>query len=407
MNGDRFPAVMAASAHGRILADNAAGAQLPDTALERMQRYLAYDNAQRGPIFSRTKATSGLVDEAKTELAALLAAPVERVGFGQNATSLALSFSRLLATRVQRGDRIVVTAADHEANIAPWLWLRHFGAQIDIVPVDRHGDLDETKYDKFLERGPVLVALPWASNATGTVFDLPRLARSAKEAGATVVVDGVQAFPHFALDLEPAIDFAFFSAYKIYGPHIGFWYASASVFEQLVNVADLDAPGGDARYWTLEPGTQSHEALAGWLGTVAYLRDVADSPRKAIERLADHEEALSAYARAKFAARTGHVHLYGRPAEAPRLPVFAFNIAGVTSAELAERFERAQIEARLGNYYAPRLMQAIAPEAGGIAVRLSFAHYNTREEIDRCFDVIDSTVGPRNDMETVEALQRR
>lgn len=397
---------MASAAHGRILADNAAGAQLPDTALERMQRYLAYDNAQRGPIFARTLATSGLVDEAKFELAALLDAPVERVGFGQNATSLALSFSRLLATRVQRGDRIVVTAADHEANIAPWLWLRHFGAQIDLVPVDRHGDLDEIKYKKFLERGPVLVALPWASNATGTVFDLPRLARSAKDAGATVVVDGVQAIPHFALDLEPAIDFAFFSAYKIYGPHIGFWYASAGVFERLVNVADTDAPGGDARYWTLEPGTQSHEALAGWLGTIAYLRDVADSPRKAIERLADHEEALSAYARAKFAARAGYVHLYGRPTDAPRLPVFAFNIPGVPSAELAERFEMAQIEARLGNYYAPRLMHAIAPEAGGIAVRLSFAHYNTRDEIDRCFDVIDSAVGPRNEMDAVEALRR-
>ncbi len=398
---------MAAAAHGRILADNAAGAQLPDAALERMQRYLAYDNAQRGPIFARTLATSGLVEEAKSELAALLGVPVGRVGFGQNATSIALSFSRLLATRVQRGDRVVVTAADHEANIAPWLWLRHFGAQIDIVPVDARGDLDELKYNAFLGRGPVFVALPWASNATGTVFDLPRLARLAKKAGATVVVDGVQALPHFALDVDPAIDFAFFSAYKIYGPHIGFWYASPNVFERFIDasVADAEGPGGDERYWTLEPGTQSYEALAGWLGTMAYLRDVAESPRKAVERLADHEEALSAYARARFAARAEHVHLYGRPADAARLPVFAFNIVGVPSEELAERFEMAQIEARLGHYYAPRLMRAIAPEAGGIAVRLSFAHYNTREEIDRCFDVIDATLGPRLDSEAVEALR--
>ena len=173
--------------------------------------------------------------------------------------------------------------------------------------------------------------------------------------------------------VDAAIDFAFFSAYKIYGPHIGFWYASPNVFERFINVADTEGPGGDARYWTLEAGTQSHEALAGWLGTMAYLRDVADSPRKAVERLADHEEALATYARAKFAARAEHLHLYGRPAEAPRLPVFAFNIAGVPSAELAERFEMAQIEARLGHYYAPRLMRAIAPAAGGVAVRLSFA----------------------------------
>jgi len=405
VNIDRFPAVMAAAAHGRILADNAAGAQLPDAALERIQRYLAYDNAQRGPIFARTRATSGLVDEAKTELAALLDAPVERVGVGANATSLALAFSRLLATTVQRGDRIVVTAADHEANIAPWLWLRNFGAQIDIVPVDAHGDIDEVKYRAFLERGPLLVALPWASNATGTVFDLPHFARLAKEARALVVVDGVQAFPHFKLDIEPAIDFAFFSAYKMYAPHLGFWYASANVLERFVRSGDAYAPGGDARYWTLEAGTQSHEALAGWLGTVAYLRDVAQEPRTAIERLADYEEALSAYARAKFAARAAQVRLYGRPADAPRLPVFAFNVVGVPSEELAERFEMAQIEARLGDYYAPRLMQTIAPGAGGIAVRLSFAHYNTNDEIDRCFDVIDAALGQRSDAQAAEALQ--
>ena len=251
----------------------------------------------------------------------------------------------------------------------------------------------------------MLVALPWASNATGTVFDLPRFARLAKEAHALVAVDGVQALPHFALDLDQAIDFAFFSAYKIYAPHIGFWYASAHVLERFVRSGDAYAPGGDARYWTLEPGTQSHEALAGWLGTMAYLRDVADSPRSAVERLADYEEALSAYARAKFAERAAVVHLYGRPPSAPRLPVFAFNVAGMPSEELAERFELAQIEARLGDYYASRLMHAIAPEAAGIAVRLSFAHYNTHDEVDRCFDVIDAALGPSGGAEAAEALR--
>ena len=383
---------MAATAHGRILADNAAGAQLPDAALERMQRYLTYDNAQQGKIFARTVATSDLVAEAKYEFAALVGAPVANVGLGQNATSIALAFSRLLASSLRSGDRIVVTAADHEANVAPWLWLRRFGAQVDIVPVDAHGDLDEAKYRALLDRGPVLVALPWASNATGTVFDLPRFARMAKDARAVVVVDGVQAFPHFALDLDETIDFAFFSAYKMYAPHLGFWYASEHVLDRYVHADDANVPGGDARYWTLECGTQSHEALAGWLGTVAYLRDVAREPRVAVERIADCEERLSIYARAKFADREPRLRLYGRPPNEPRLPVFAFNIADVPGDELARRFDVARIEARLGTFYAPRLMTALAPESQGNAVRLSFAHYNTCDEIDRCFDVIDAVL---------------
>jgi selenocysteine lyase/cysteine desulfurase len=395
MNGNRFPAVMAAAAHGRILADNAAGAQLPDASLERMQRYLAYDNAQRGAIFARTAATDDLVAQAKTEFAALIGVPAGNIGIGANSTSIAMSFSRLLASTILRGDRIVVTAADHEANVAPWVWLRRFGAQIDVVPVDEFGDLDETKYRAFLERAPVLVALPWASNATGTVFDVARLARLAKDARALVVVDGVQALPHFALHVDAAVDFAFFSAYKIYAPHLAFWYASTSALERYVRADDAYVPGGDARYWTLECGTQSHEALAGWLGTMNYLRDLADTPRRAVEALAEYETGLSQYACAKFADRAPALRLYGRAPSKARLPVFAFNIDGMPSLELAQRLEVAKIEARLGDYYAPRLMQRLAPEAEGRAVRLSLAHYNTREEVDRCFDVIDAALGRR------------
>ena len=393
MNVNRFPAVMAAAAHGRILADNAAGTQLPDTALERVQRYLAYDNAQRGAIFARTSATGDMVDQAKAEFAALLEVSQKNVGFGANATSIAMSFSRLLASSVARGDRIVVTAADHEANVAPWLWLRRFGAQVDIVPVDARGDLDEGKSRAFLDRAPVLVALPWASNATGSVFDVGRLARMAKAARAIVVVDGVQALPHFALEVDSAIDFAFFSAYKMYAPHLGFWYASDEVLERYVRPDDSYPAGSDARYWTLECGTQSYEALAGWLGTVSYLRDLSAMPRLALELIARHELELSAYACRKFAERAPRVRLYGRPASETRLPVFAFNLAGTASDELAQRFEVAQIEARVGDYYAPRLMQRLAPETHGQAVRLSFVHYNTREDVDRCFDVIDSAIG--------------
>ena len=273
-----------------------------------------------------------------------------------------------------------------------------------MVPVDAHGDLDEAKYAAYLARGPRLVALPWASNATGTVFDVARLARDAKAARAIVVVDGVQAFPHFAVTIDPAIDFIFFSAYKMYAPHLGFWVASEFAFERYVRADDDHVPGGDARYWTLEVGTQSHEALAGWLGTMAYFRDIAATPRLALEIVAKHEFELSRYARDGFALRAPHVKLYGRPTHLARLPVFAFNVPGIATDELAERFDVAQIEGRSGDYYAPRLMQALAPEAQGRAVRLSFAQYNTTDEIDRCFDVIDAVLGRTRGDDESEAV---
>ena len=391
---DRFPAVMASAAHGRILADNAGGTQLPDIALERIQRFLAYDNAQRGSVFSRELAASELVERAKLEFATLLGVPAERVGIGSNATTLVLAFSRLLASTVDKGNRIVVTAADHEANVAPWMWLRRFGAQIDVVPVTPTGELDEAKYYAYLDRAPRLVALPWVSNVTGTIFDVARLARSAKRSGAVVAVDGVQALPHLPLEIDKAIDFAFFSGYKTYAPHVGFWYVSDAALDRFLRADDTHVPGG-ARSWTLETGTQNHEGLAGWLGTVAYFRDVSGDARGALHSFAGYEAELSSYARRKFAERASDVQLYGPPTNEERLPIFAFNLASVSTEELAFRFERANIEGRIGDFYAPRLMQALAAGTGSRAVRLSFAHYNTIDEIDRCFDVIDAALDRR------------
>jgi len=388
VNETRFPAVVAAAAQGRILVDNAAGAQLPDLALQRMQRYLSADNAQQGGIFSRTAATSALVEEARRECAGLLGVPPERVGTGLNSTTLAFAFARLLASSVRSGDRIVVTAADHEANVAPWMWLRRFGAQVHVVPVDSRGDLDEEKYRLLLASEPILVALPWASNATGTVYDVAAFARAAKAAGATVVVDGVQAFPHFPLEIPPAVDFAFFSAYKCYAPHLAFWYLSATAFERFVRADDQRIPS-DARYWTLETGTQAYEALAGWLGTVEYFREVAPEPRRALAAFARYEAELSEHARRGFAERAGKVKLYGRPPDVERLPVFAFNVADVAGEDVARRLEAAGIEARLGDYYAPRLMQELAADRAGRALRISLAHYNTTGDIDRCFAALD------------------
>ena len=118
MNRSRFPAVVDADQHGRVLADNAAGAQLPDVALDRMRNFQAYENAPKGGIFERAQATTDLVAAAKAAFAALIDQPDERVGIAPNATTGALAFSRLLASAVRPGDRIVVTDADHSANVA-------------------------------------------------------------------------------------------------------------------------------------------------------------------------------------------------------------------------------------------------------------------------------------------------
>jgi selenocysteine lyase/cysteine desulfurase len=213
-----------------------------------------------------------------------------------------------------------------------------------------------------------------------------------------VVVDGVQAAPHFALTIAPHVDFAFFSAYKIFAPHFGAWYARAGVRDRFFRHDDPYMPSTDLN-WSMETGTASFEALAGWLGTVAYLRDAGSgSLPLAMDRLAGYERAFSRLALARFAERRDDVVLYGGPFDRDRLPVFAFNVHGYDATALSRAFDAVGIESRAGDYYAPRLMRRLAPDFGNGAVRLSFAHYNTVEDLERCFTAIDRMIAGRGEL---------
>jgi selenocysteine lyase/cysteine desulfurase len=124
---------------------------------------------------------------------------------------------------------------------------------------------------------------------------------------------------------------------------------------------------------------------------MAYLRELGGGDaRTAIARIAAFEDELARYALARFAEREDSVVLYGRPASEARLPVFAFNLRGVAPEVVASALASNGIEAALGDYYTPRLMRTLAPETGGIAIRLSFSHYNDIADIDRCFAALDA-----------------
>ncbi len=347
MNEARFPGVLAAQRAGRVLADNAAASQVPAEAIDAVTRYLTDENAQKGSTYARAIRTTEIVEEARATFAELIGVAPGDVGFGANATSIAYAFARTIAHAVRPGDRIVITESDHYANVIPWSWLQRFGAELDVIEVDERGDLIEASIARALEREPLLVALPWAS---------------------------------------------------IFAPHFGAWYARADVRERFFRHDDPYMPSTELN-WSMETGTASFEALAGWLGTVAYLRDTGGgSLPLAMDRLAAHERDLTRAALARFAERRNDVVLTGGPFGRERLPVFAFNIYGYDAPALSRAFDTVGIESRAGDYYAPRLMRRVAPDFGNGAVRLSFAHYNTLADVDRCFAAIDRMIVGRGEL---------
>ncbi len=275
----QFPA-LGLTDHGapRIYFDNPAGTQVPQQVVGRTVECLVSRNANLGGYFSTTIAAGGLVDEAHQACADFYnAASPREIVFGQNMTTLTLHISRCLGKRFKRGDEIVLSRMEHDANISPWLLLAD-----DLGLVVRWMDFNPETYKfpddaltKVLSGKTKLVALGLASNCTGTVNDVKHFASQARTTGALVYVDAVQFAPHYAIDVQDlGVDILVSSAYKWFGPHQGILWGREELLMQTfgykLRPASADLPH------KFETGTLSHEGMAGCIGAIEYLEQFGE-----------------------------------------------------------------------------------------------------------------------------------
>ena len=219
-------------------------------------------------------------------------------------------------------DAIVVTELDHHANIDPWRALeRERGVTIlQVKMVPETGQLDWDDLDRCLnDHRCRLLAIGAASNALGTINDIPRAVAMAREAEALTFVNAVHFAPHQLVDVQDwGCDFLACSAYKFYGPHVGVLYGKRERLEAL-EVPKL-APAPDHVPDRLETGTQNHEGIVGAAAAVDYLASLAGEPaggdpRSRRERLAGHDgDAPSAWLGPPRPALGGIERRAGRPA---------------------------------------------------------------------------------------------
>src|ERR671931_567670 len=251
--------------------DGPGGTQVPDEVIEAIASYLREENANVGGEYATSRATDALVARARLTGAGWLGCSPEEVVFGANMTTLNFALSRAAAREWRKGDEVVVTRLDHDANVSPWLELAH-----DLGLVVRFADIrDDTTVDlddleaKLSERTRV-VAFPWASNAVGTLVDAARIVELAHEAGALAWVDSVHYAAHGPVDVGGIeADVLICSPYKFCGPHLGLAYVRAELLERWrpykVRPA-ADEPLGHR----FETGTLAHELLAGFVAAVDY-----------------------------------------------------------------------------------------------------------------------------------------
>ncbi len=376
-----------------IYADAPGGTQAPRAVLAALTDYLARANANAGGRFATSHETAGTISQARADAAALLGSSAEEIVFGPNMTSLTFSVSRAIARTWHPGDEVVVTALDHDANVAPWLAAAgDRGATVRVIPFDERCMVAPEALRAALSERTRLVALPWASNAVGSIVDLAGLVAAAHRVGALAYVDAVHYAPHGPIDVRALdCDFLACSAYKFGGPHLGILYGKAELLRSLTPYKVRPSSEAIPARW--ETGTQSFEGMAGLSACVRYLGGLGGrSPSadraallRAYARIQEHERALSRRFLAGCAA-LGGVRIYGLsdPNEAHlRTPTFGLRLAACTPRQACERLAKRGIFCWDGHFYAKGLVEQLGLAEDGGLLRIGFAHYATTQEIDR------------------------
>lgn len=379
-----FPSLTSGIAHF----DGPGGTQTPAVVGEAIARAMMSPTSNRGVSVASERNAEASVQAFRAAFADLLGAPPGGIVHGRSATQLTYDFSRHLAKSWARGDEVVVSRLDHDANVRPWvLAAERAGATVrwaDIEPETCELPVDQ--YDALLSERTRLVALTAASNAVGTRPDVRGIADRAHAAGALVYVDAVHAAPHVPLDIAAlGADFLALSSYKFGGPHLGTVAADPVLLESLH--PDKLSPSPDNVPDRFETGTAPFELLAGLAAAVDHLADLVPGPGSRRERVLRSMAAVGEYEAellGKLLAGLGEVAgvtLYG--AAGRRTPTVAFRLAGRAPREVTECLGRQGICAWDGNYYALELMRRLGLENTGGAVRVGLVHYNTAAEVDR------------------------
>jgi len=393
---NQFPAfALEKDGYAPVFLDGPGGGQVSHNVLDAMISSLATCNANLGGV--AFPQTLEIIEHARAACAALINAPrSEEIFFGPTMTSNTLTFSRALSRNWQAGDEIIVTALDHYANVSPWIEAaKDKGVTVHQVQVKEDDcSLDMEDLAAKLSDKTKLVAFTAASNVTGTVVDVKAIVAMAKSVGALTYIDAVHYTPHFLPDVQDwDCDFLVCSGYKFCGPHVAFVYGKYDLLNNLTPYK-LE-PAADVVPSKFETGTQPFELLAGLAASIHYLADLGagETLRQklsdAYEKIAMHELTLSRYFLGKI-QQYKNVHLWGvkTPDDvAQRTPTFALRLDGVSPDDVIKITTAENISAQYhDNFYALGLQRQLGVDG---FFRAGCLHYNTTEDLDRLFSVLN------------------
>ena len=371
--------------------DAPGGTQAPRQVADAMNDYLFHHNANTHWMYPTSAETDAIILSARETLAEFLNGAPTEIAFGANMSTLTFHLGRALGRMWNEGDEVIVTELDHHANVDPWRALtvdRGIVVRSARMNCDS-GQLDYEHLESLVTPRTKLIAAGAASNSLGTINDLQRIAKLARDANALFFVDAVHYAPHALIDVQAiGCDFLACSAYKFYGPHVGILWGK---FELLDTIPFPKlAPSPDYAPERVETGTQNHEGIAGAAAAVDFLASFGNGATRR-EKLADFFTSAHAvgmrFTRMLWDALSSmkRVRLYGPPPTAPRTPTISFTIDGMHADDVARALANDALFASSGDFYAATVCDRLKVDA---LLRVGCACYTTEADVTRLIDAV-------------------
>ncbi|MFM8841980.1 MAG: cysteine desulfurase [Actinomycetota bacterium] len=378
--------------HPLVYLDSAATSQKPLQVIEAESEFYSRHNAavHRGAHLLAEEATDAY-EGAREIVARFIGAKSEEVVFTKSATEslnlLAYSWGNSPSGsrfHLAPGDVIVLSEAEHHANLIPWQELaRRSGAVLRWFGVNDDGRIDLSKIDSIIDARTKIVAITHQSNVTGAITPLKQLVAAAKSHDALVVLDACQSAPHFAINVNQlGVDFVAFSGHKLVGPTgVGILWGRQELLAEMppflfggsmVTAVTMEGATYSAPPKRFEAGVPNMAQAVGLAAAIDYLNKIG------LDAIHDHEVALTRHALEGLKSIKG-ITIVGPTEMGDRGGVISFTVDGIHPHDVGQGLDDLGIAVRTGHHCAWPLMKRMGVVA---TTRASLYLYNDLDDVD-------------------------
>jgi len=374
-----------------IYFDNGATSQTPNAVVNTISEYYSTinSNVHRGIHTLSQKATEAMEGSRLIIQKHLNAESEREIIFTKGTTDGINIIAHAMRFILKKGDEVIITALEHHSNIVPWQMACEItGATLKHVPINENGELNMDVFDEIISDRTKIVAVTHVSNTLGTINPIKEIIKKSHRHGAWVLIDGAQAIPHIKVDVQELdVDFYVFSGHKAYGPTgVGVLYGKKNILNSLhpyqgggemIKSVTLEKTTYAEIPFRFEAGTPNIEANIALGTAINFINDIG------IDNITNHENDLLDYATEKL-NELEYIEIFG--ASDKKAGSISFNLKGIHHSDVGSILDKLGIAIRTGQHCTQPIMDYF--EIFG-TVRISFAVYNTKEEIDTFISAIE------------------